>query len=73
MTDFKIQHNIPIPPAGRGNNKGIAETLRKMKVGDSVFMALTQNSANGSARAIFGSGNYRTRRENEGYRIWRIK
>lgn len=67
----KIESGIPIPPKKIG--KGIANLLRKMNVGDSVVLIGQRSSISNSAQYALGVGNYTTRVEADGVRVWRTK
>jgi hypothetical protein len=67
--DLKIEKGIPIP----GRRNGFSETLRKMKPGDSVLLPRDRLNANALAHDVLGSGNYATRKEDGGTRVWRTK
>lgn len=71
MSDkLKIEKSIPIPEI-RG--KGFSYALRKLQVGDSVFLLTKINSAAKLADSIIGSGKYACRTQEGGTRVWRIK
>lgn len=71
--ELKIEKGIPIPfGSGRGNfSTGHCDILRKLNVGDSVYFP--GKYTNQLASKILGKGNYTTRKEKAGYRIWRTK
>jgi hypothetical protein len=67
---YKIDKDIPVPPRkGRGS---LMALMRTMKVGESVFVP-NQKTGNHTAWLVFGKGNYTTRVEKAGVRVWRIK
>lgn len=72
MDKFKIEKGIPIPPMANGGN-GFSEVLRKLKKGDSVYLPTTVHKISSTAHGIFGKGNYATRTEGDGTRVWRTK
>lgn len=75
LEEFPIERNIPIPGYNygflNGKQKGYTATLRKMEPGDSVWLPMTQNAASSICTRVFGAGNYATRTEGKGLRIWR--
>lgn len=73
--ELRIETGIPIPPPKRGHGAAsdVTETLRKLNVGDSVLLPTQQKVAMKSARYALGNGNYTSRQEGSGTRIWRTK
>jgi len=70
---FKIEKGVPIP--GQHNNRGMAQTLRLLEIGDS-FVAPGKNSSIRSNMAYIARRTGRkfvARQEGEGVRIWRIQ
>lgn len=73
MDEIKIEKGIPIPPITRAK-WGFAEKLRGMKKGESVLLKGKQiSNRTRYGQMAFGKGNYATRKEGDGYRIWRTK
>jgi hypothetical protein len=67
--EFKIEKNIPVPPA-RG--KGYAQVLRSLKKGESVVLPIKEGASQ-LAHSNIGKGNYSCRKVKDGFRIWRIR
>lgn len=67
----KIEKGIPIPPMHGKRDSGYATILRAMEPGDSVHFKCNGQAAANAATGVWGAGNYVTRKENDGYRIWR--
>jgi hypothetical protein len=67
--EFKIEKDIPIPPRG---GRGLAAALRKMKVGDSVELPISTQSASNCVRQLFGPGHVTIRKTDKGCRVWLI-
>lgn len=65
-----IERDIPIPPPRQMS--GIFKIFRQLKVGESVWLAVTQDLGCTYAGRIIGKGNYRSRKERHGVRIWRV-
>lgn len=53
------------------NNKGYWALLRKLGPHESVWLPVKPGTAGGHANAVFGKGNYATRKEAGGTRVWR--
>lgn len=69
---LKVDKGIPAPE--RVSYGSLASFLRKMQIGDSVFIPhATTSSARSAAVYALGSGNYTTRKEHGGVRVWRTK
>lgn len=68
---LKIEKGIPVPPPKSKNGYSLA--LRSMEAGDSVVLPISHNSAMAAASRILGAGNYTTRKEQDGIRVWRVK
>ena len=67
--EYKIEKHVPIP-THRG--KGITDTLRKLKVGDSFIIPLEQrNSLYPPSYRLKIKISVRT--AENGFRVWRIK
>jgi len=67
----KIERGIPVP-AYRG--RGYTTILRKMKVGESVFLTTPPSNISNLAAQAFGKpGCVTARRMDGGIRVWRIK
>jgi hypothetical protein len=72
---YKIEKNIPVPArTGRAAAPdSFTGTLRRLQVGESVLNpGATQNTLAGLASKILGKGNFATRKEDKGVRIWRM-
>ncbi len=70
--EIKIDKNVPMPIKKIGPLSGLASILKKMEIGDSIFME--SNTSNGvSATAKYAGICIVTRKEGSGRRIWRIK
>lgn len=72
--ELKIDKGIAIPP--RRERIGMAATLRRMEVGDSMLIAKEMCGDKNIARMAgyaLGIGCYVTRKVDGGVRIWRIK
>lgn len=68
--DLKIEKDVPAPRKGWG----VAEVIRKMEKGDSLFIpGWSTNSASNIARMIFGRSAVIARKQEGGVRIWRVK
>mgnify|MGYP001578847118 CR=1 FL=1 len=66
---IKIEEGVPIP--NRGSK---SEFLRKMNVGDSVFVEKDKISyIRTRAFYMWGTGACVTRKDGNGYRVWRVK
>jgi hypothetical protein len=78
---YTIEKGIPIPPLeNRGGNRcwenpnSVAATLRRMEVGDSVFIPGPSYPKGATLDVLRKKGIKFTRRRQEGgYRIWRIQ
>lgn len=69
--ELKIEKGIPIPADPRGRPGTISVVMRAMKVGDSVYLDGANSRKNGAI--YLGKGNYTSRKEKQGFRIWRTK
>ncbi len=77
QTAFKIERGIPLPERQKGGRPrgGLAETLRRMKKGDSVFVPSTVRSPRSAKSQAFDKsypGKRAVRIEADGIRIWRV-
>ena len=71
-TELKIEKGVPIPPAK--TKIGLSATLRSMEIGDSIFLQVVgQNRLGGRIARVLGKGNWASRKEGAGCRVWRIK
>lgn len=75
---YPIENGIPIPSprsqVGRlRKNEGMAEAVRRLKVGQSVKLPATQGCATALACRYIGSGQYVTRVIAGGTRVWRTR
>lgn len=70
---LKIDKGIPIPSF---NTSHIQDALKKMEIGDSVFIQAKRTSISGSLQFFCKGSSYRdkfkTRTEKDGVRVWRI-
>lgn len=66
---MKIDKDVPIPSRGKSE---LRKLLEKMEVGDSVLTD-GRSYARNTAHRVLGTGCYTIRKEEQGYRIWRIK
>lgn len=67
-SQLKIESGIPLPPKRAAGSVAI---LRTMKIGDSVLMSEDQATVTARGIQAFGKGNYATRKEVNGVRLWR--
>lgn len=68
---FKIEDNIPIPP-GRGQFSDLNKKLRSMHSGQSILITGVSRAQIGNIVSnAMGRGNYVTRAELGGFRVWR--
>lgn len=64
-----IEKGVPLPT---GNTGSYAALLRQMEIGDSVlFAGKSQSAVTSRAIRTLGKGNYTTRPEGTGTRVWR--
>lgn len=73
---MKIDRNIPMPAPSVNGRKELAP-VESMDVGDSIFFpGLTRVQANGKCRAAAMLAkvpyNFRSAREGDGARVWRV-
>ena len=66
--ELKIERGIPIPNRGRKTN-----ALRALKVGECVLLPDKSKGNRSLVTGVMGSGNYATKKESGGLRVWRIK
>lgn len=66
-----IEKKKPIP--ARGPQKGYTAALRKLEVGDSVFIPCGPGPLYSYRKLAGLLGKSTTRREGEGYRVWRTE
>jgi dUTPase len=74
MDDVKIDKGIPLPQKSTRISKGY-DLYQKMEVGDSVFVSDSQRTMlHDAIRSMEGTskGKLSTRREDSGFRVWRI-
>lgn len=69
MKEPKIEKGIPAPV----RHQGRFTVLKKLKIGESVMLQEPSHTCRVAAQHHLGSGNYASRNENGGTRIWRIK
>jgi hypothetical protein len=67
---YDIEHGIPLP---KPRGKGYTAALRKLAVGDSVFLPIGLNNAGNVANYAGLTGKYRAQSVPGGVRIWRTK
>lgn len=73
---MKIEYGVPIPKRGRGKGRppsAIALLMRKMKKGGCLWVDKKPAVAVQMAIRCIGRGNYISRSEDGGTRIWKIK
>lgn len=68
--ELKIEKGVPIPAP---RSRGLAATLRKLKVHDSILTTIKSGNASSAASRVLGVGNFVVRTVEGGVRIWRIK
>lgn len=69
MPDLIAEADIPMPlPKGKSP---YWEAVRKLKVGESVLLPLLPETANAIGYRVWGKGNYRLDKEENGTRLWR--
>lgn len=72
---LRIEKNVPLPRPHL--LKGHRDLMRRMVPGDSLWLPINQRGASRTASEIFGTGNFRTRKEVkhgiDGVRLWRVK
>ena len=70
---FKIERGLKIPVHGK--SKGYSEVIRKLKVGESVLLPTSSQSATNIGYQIFRGPGYLTVRKMSPTecRVWRIK
>lgn len=72
---LQIDKGIPLPLSS--HNKGYTATMKKMKVGDSVFLPTIHQAVYSLAKRMKQSGCFSCRLEVQasikGVRVWRIK
>ena len=67
---MKIEHDIPPPPPRR--RTGYTALVRSLQPGESVLLPVPNWKANAIAYRALGAGNYRSQKETDGVRVWRI-
>ena len=70
---MKIERNIPIPPRTGRQFSEAAKLIMKMKIGDSLWLKKSFDTATHMAFRVIGKGKYSCRRESGGTRVWKIK
>jgi len=65
-----IEHGIPPPP--RRPRTGLTALLRQLEPGDSVLLPITPWRAYGLAYRVLGKGNFQSKKEHGGTRVWRV-
>lgn len=73
--ELKIEKGIPLPPKKTGPVPGaLTQLLRKLRIGESIFVPGKKSAVNGGAiRSAGMTGRCAQRAMNGGTRIWRIK
>ena len=76
---YKIDKNVPIPES---NLRGSKYPIREMKVGDSFYLE-SEGEVKGARDAAlkhikrqkngYKDWDYTTRKDGDGYRLWRVK
>lgn len=69
--ELKIEKGIPLPPARGGRRSETAALMRAMKKGDSILMHKAPTNVQQHALRYIGKGKFATRREGNGYRVWK--
>ncbi len=69
----KIEKGVPIPGYNLNNHnaKGYSKVLRKLEPGDCVWLPTNLKAIANSCSRIFGRGQFTSRSENDGIRVWR--
>lgn len=67
-----IDKGIPIPPLVSESRTGLSETLRKMEVGDSVFLSGREDTKLNIYYSRLPDKQFTARKTLGGVRIWRI-
>lgn len=70
--EFKIEKGVPRPPV-RAIPRNYINTLRKMKVDDSVVLPIKRHSLGQICLRAWGPDSYVSRSVKNGIRVWRIK
>jgi hypothetical protein len=71
---MKIDKGIPLTkyaPKGRGPSAE-ASLMRQMKKGDSILLHKGQGAAHALALRNIGKGKYALRKDEDGFRIWKL-
>lgn len=66
--ELKIEKGVPTPQRAY---RGQYAAMKDMKIGDSVFIQDSQSATN-AAQTHLGAGNYKSKKEGSGRRVWRI-
>ena len=65
-----IEQGIPLPP--KRVRTGMTALLRQLQPNDSVLLPITPWRAYGLAYRVFGKGNFASKKERGGTRVWRV-
>jgi hypothetical protein len=70
IEEILIEKNVPVPKSSYGT---LANTLRKMKVGNSFFYEVPTSARSALSRIERETGfTFITRKEKNGVRVWRV-
>ena len=72
----KIERGVPIPDKHRPvrSKNYLQRIMKQMRPGDSIyFEVLDTRNLYQAGRTAFGSGNFTSRKEKAGARIWRLR
>jgi len=73
---MKIDNQVPIPPLGEVRDNRTKYPFREMEVGDSIFVDGEEDGYRAKAAAVMMTKRsrltFKTQRENNGVRIWRV-
>ena len=74
MSEFKIEKGIPIPE-GKGTGRKIKYPFNKMEVGDSILCDKRSvlSAGNSWARRNFPERKFKSQKEGDKTRLWRVK
>ena len=70
---MEIDNDVPVPKKRAGRRSRVADQLRQMRPGQSVYLDKTAAQGNMVANYAFGSGNYTVRKEGAGCRVWMLR
>ena len=73
---MKIDNNVPVPPPGEVRDNRTKYPFREMEVGESFFVDGKEDGCRAKAAALMMTRRsrltFKTQRENNGVRIWRV-